>query len=194
MIKIQKTIHNEDIKYLKISKEMRKCKNNRFDIIENFSCMMNRSSEENAIWINENENEIIIGFKDTTKCFRDFFTTTPLYKGLLKDTSRFKDSLLYVKEMKDNFKNYKYIFTGSGLGGFIAIEMLWIYNNDKSVTFNAGCESKHRYNGLHVRYYTAPGDKISIYNKGNFEEYIFIDNDNNKNTYFNSVDDLDIFG
>jgi hypothetical protein len=199
MITSQNNIYPEDKKLLLIAKEMYKSDKN--ENIYDYNYNKNISTDELGVWINSEKKEYIIGFRGNTSSFRDIKTNIYLKsKGQIKNTTRFIDNMKQTQEVKSYFREEKYncIFTGFNLGGFIAMEMLWTYNQDNCVAFNAGFGANNRYGGLNIRYYSGEGDIATLDELKCLKECIIINkpsNNNNKNNKNknNKIKTLNVF-
>jgi hypothetical protein len=80
-------------------------------------------------FLNKSNNNIIIGIKGTTD-LKDIISDVNLVINNLKNSSRYKTSLMEFKKIIQNYnpKDYNYYLAGHSLGGAIAKEIIRDYN------------------------------------------------------------------
>lgn len=130
---------NDEI-YLLISKAAYVDKMNRPVNIMGYNYDSLLSDAKNAIYVNNQNGTVIIGFRGTVPTLaEDLFEDGLIVAGKFNSGRRLPETIKLVEIAIQKYPNYTFSFTGHSLGGRIALEIgkLQDLKNSKAVGFNA---------------------------------------------------------
>ena len=184
----EKEIDEEDNIPLKMSDNVYYTGNDRMDNIGGYILNRSASNPEHAVYINEAEGKGIMVYRGSAN-LKDAFTDGHLAIGKLKNTQRFKDEVIWTRDILKLLPNYKWSVSGHSLGGTIANEMSNIFKIP-AVSFNAGYGINMKQRNDLVKSYHARGDPASALGVGRMGESIIVDNNNKGGIASHSLDNF----
>ena len=184
----EKEIDEEDTIPLKMSDNVYNTGNDRLDNIGGFILNRNASNEEHAVYINEAENKGIMVYRGSAN-LKDAYTDGSLAIGKFKGTQRFKDEVIWTRDILKLLPNLKWSVSGHSLGGTIANEISNIFKIP-AVSFNAGYGINMKQSNDMVKSYHARGDPASALGVGRMGESIIVDNNTKGGIASHSLDNF----
>ena len=88
--------------------------------IGDFEYLPKLSTDEVAVWVNNNSKEIMIAFRGSSTDYDWKVTDIALATGFLKTTERYKNNLELANKAHNSYRGFSIIFTGQSLGGALA--------------------------------------------------------------------------
>ena len=151
---IKDTISPETKTYAKIANQS--YNKDRLKNIDGFQLLKEVSDDELAVY---KKGNLKIFVHRGTANKEDVGTDTFILNNNLKESDRYKNSILKVQNIINDDKDMNYLHVGHSLGGSIS-KLIGKELNHKSIGFNAGNSSIHINNPLHTDHIIL-GDPIS---------------------------------
>ena len=184
----EKEIDEEDNIPLKMSDNIYYTGEDRMDNIGGYILNRSASNEEHGVYVNEALKKGVMVYRGSAN-MKDAQTDGSLAIGKLKNTQRFKDEVIWTRDILKLLPNYSWSVSGHSLGGTLANEMSNIFKIP-AITFNAGYGLNMKQSNDLVKSYHARGDPASALGVGRMGESVIIDNNTKGGLASHSLDNF----